>query len=111
MRLGRWLGLIAVMGAIGMLKVSQQTAIWQKAYALGSQAKALHILENDTQRLATQVVALQSPAHLGAALQRRKERLVAWTSLADSPAHVQLAQRIEQSGSGSRTNASGNVVR
>ena len=64
MALKRWFALVGVMVVVGSAKVAQQTAIWQRAYALGRQAAALHDVENETRWLSRDVLALESPARL-----------------------------------------------
>ncbi|MBI4354153.1 MAG: hypothetical protein HY595_02840 [Candidatus Omnitrophica bacterium] len=49
---------------IGLIKVAVAVTVWRSAYAAGRQAVQLHAVENDTQWLETQVVALQAPASL-----------------------------------------------
>lgn len=56
--------LIAVMVAVGWVRVTQQTALRLQAYALGHQRLHLHRVDTDTRWLKAQVVGLQSPARL-----------------------------------------------
>lgn len=56
--------LIAVMVAVGWIRVTQQTALRLQAYALGHQHLQLHRVDTDTRWLKAQVVGLQSPARL-----------------------------------------------
>ncbi len=81
MSLRRWLTLIGVMVALGSAKVAQQTAIWQRAYALGRQAAALHDVENETRWLSRDVLALESPARLAKTMQEQRMNLVGWSVL------------------------------
>lgn len=92
MTLTRWFALIGVLTVLGLAKVSQQTAIWLNAYALGKQANALHQLENSTQWLHTEVAALQSPTHLVKEVAAQHLQLVAWSELPALPNAARLAQ-------------------
>ena len=94
MRPRQWFILIGIMVALGTIKVAQHTAIWQKAYALGRQADAFHVLETETQWLNTQVAALRSPAHLITAMREERMNLVAWTELPSASGTIQLVHSI-----------------
>lgn len=93
MTMGRWFILIGIVMGLGFAKVSQQSAIWLAALELGRQYEKLHALENDTQRLATQVTSLESPAHLLSVMNEQgRGRLVAWSALPPTVQAGQLAQ-------------------
>lgn len=92
MRLNRWFLLIGLMTAIGMARVAQQTAIVLKSYELGQQLAKLHELDNDTRWLQTQVLGMESPAHLTDVMRKQHLALVAWsTAQVDEP--IQQSRR------------------
>lgn len=93
MRLARWLAALAVMTAIGMLMVAQQTAIRLQAYAVGRDLATLQRLQNDTLWMTTQVAKLQSPMRLAVVMQQdARATFVAWSELPAVPRGAQLAQ-------------------
>lgn len=59
-----WAALLGLVLAIGLAKVTLATMMRQSAYAAGARAGTIHELENETQWLETEVVALQAPRHL-----------------------------------------------
>lgn len=69
--------LIAVMVAVGWIRVTQQTALRLQAYALGQQHLQLHRVETDTRWLKVQVVGLQSPARLAKTMKDQHKTFVA----------------------------------
>jgi len=95
MSLRRWACLIGILTALGFLKVSQQTTMWLRAYALGERVRGVHELENETQWLKAHVTALRSPAQLVKAMGDQGFTLVAWSELSPSSAVTQLAQASE----------------
>jgi len=102
----RSLLLMGIVTGLGFAKVTQQTTIWLAAYELGRRSDQFHELENDTLWLKTQVVALQSPAHLAKAMRQERQRLVAsldstrdatlsgveWVARTELPVGSRLAQ-------------------
>ncbi len=89
-----WLIGVAVLVGVGMLRVAQQTAMWQAAYRVGAEAERLHALENDTAWLRTEVLSLHSPSRLAGVMHARRDsdKLVAWSELPKGPARVRVAQ-------------------
>lgn len=87
----RMIALIGIMVAVGGMRVSQQTALRLKGYALGRQQHQVRALENESLWLKAQVVGLQSPVRLAGALKDRHRKLVARTTLASTPQRTQLA--------------------
>ena len=69
--------LIAVMVAVGWIRVTQQTGLRLRAYALGHQQLQLDRVETDTRWLKAQVVGLESPARLTQTMSERHNTLVA----------------------------------
>ena len=92
MTFGRWLALIGLLVAIGMLKVAQETSLALDAYRTGRDYTKLHDLETDTRWLETKVVALQSPIALASTMKERHVQLVAWSRLS-TPLAVASAGR------------------
>lgn len=91
MTLRVWGILIGAMTLLGMLRVSQATALRVKAYAVGQQQRQLHRLENDTRWLHAQVMTLESPDRLVSVMTERNWNLVARSEVSSSPAVVRLA--------------------
>lgn len=87
----RMIALIGIMVAVGGMRVSQQTALRLKGYALGRQQSQVRALENESLWLKAQVVGLQSPARLAGALTDRPRKLVARTTLTATPQRTRLA--------------------
>lgn len=86
MTLTRWWMGLGIVVALGFLQVSQQTTIRLAAYALGRREAHVHALENKTQWLAREVVELQSPARLAAAMKDARTEWLAWSALPPAPA-------------------------
>ncbi|GEM_PF-4032678 len=93
---GRWVAMVGALFAIGMLKVAQETAIWQQAYTVGSQQTAIRALEQDTQWLQRDVLALASPVELSQAMERQQLKLVAWSTVTPAT-HTQSMMLAERS--------------
>ena len=87
----RMIALIGIMVAVGGMRVSQQTALRLKGYALGRQQHQVRALEHEILWLKAQVVGLQSPVRLANVLTDRHRKLVARTTLASTPPKTQLA--------------------
>ena len=87
-----WGVLLGLMTGIGLVRVALATMVWQSAYAAGHQVRQLHTLENDTQWLYTQVVALQAPAHLVKAMAKERPPFVARVELPATLARTRLAK-------------------
>ena len=75
---GLGLGLVT---AIGMLKAVERNSLWLSAYAAGQAVVRLHAMENDTQRLRTDVARRQSPSQLAKTMAESHPTLVAWSTL------------------------------
>jgi len=73
--------LLGVMLVAGFARVTEQTAIWRRAYALGRHTSALESLRTETEWLATQVTGLRSPGRLVGTLAESSGKLVARWSL------------------------------
>ena len=71
--------LVALMVAVGWIRVTQQTALRLQAYALGHQQVQVHRVDTDTRWLHAQVVGLESPARLAKVMKDRHETFVAQT--------------------------------
>ena len=100
MTFGRWLSLVGLVVAIGMMKVAQETSLALDAYRTGRAYAKLHDAETDARWLETKVVALQSPIALASTMKERHVQLVAWSRLttplavaAQSPAPAQRGAR------------------
>ena len=76
--------LIAVMVGLGLAKASERTALQLASYDVGRTMARAHDLENDTERLRTRVIRLQSPAQLVQIMRNQKLDMVAW-SLVNRP--------------------------
>ena len=87
----RMIALIGIMVAVGGIRVSQQTALRLKGYALGRQQHQIRRLEHESLWLKAQVVGLQSPVRLAGVLAGRHRELVARTTLASTPQGTRLA--------------------
>lgn len=83
--------LIGIMVLVGAVRVSQQTALRLRAYALGRQQRQLATLENESLWLNAQVIGLQSPARLAATMQAEHRQLVARSTLPATPSRTQVA--------------------
>lgn len=81
MKLRGWMMLLGVLTVSGLIKVAIAVTLWRSAYGAGQQAAKIHALENDTQWLETQVVALQAPAHLAKAMANERTSFVARVEL------------------------------
>jgi len=91
MTLSRALMVLAIVAALGMLRVAQQTSIRLQAYALGRETARAHELENQALWLRAEVMGLESPARLAQTLNRSKTAFVARTILPSVPRGAQLA--------------------
>ena len=85
MRLAQWFLLIGLLMIVGLLQVTQQTAILLEGYALGHRVRQLHAQETQLSWLHAQVIGLSSPAHLAEVAQERKLTLVAWSTFSPVP--------------------------
>jgi len=81
MKMQQWFLLIGLMAGLGLTKAATQSALWLKSYECGQRYVELHELENDTVWLKTQLVGLQSPAHLIEVMKEQRLQLVAWSEL------------------------------
>ena len=95
MTLRRGFLLIAVMVGIGLAKAAERTALQLSAYDVGRATVWAHDLENDTERLRTRVIRLQSPAQLVQIMRSRKLDMVAW-SLVNHPVAAQPEPAVSQ---------------
>ena len=76
-----WMVLLGLLTIGGFIKVAMTATLWRSAYAAAQQAARIHAIENDTQWLQTQVVALQAPAHLAKTMASERTSFVARTEL------------------------------
>ncbi|MBI2885524.1 MAG: hypothetical protein HYY15_05070 [Candidatus Omnitrophica bacterium] len=93
-KLRRWLFVLGILVAVGMLRVAQQTAVWRAAYRVGADVQRLHALENETAWLHADVLSLHSPTRLAGMMRNRRDqdKLVAWSELPNAPARMRVAQ-------------------
>jgi hypothetical protein len=87
-----WGTLLGVLMAVGLAKVTMATVVWRSAYAAGRQAVQIHTVENDTQWLRADVVALQAPRHLAQVMANDRSPFTARVELPSALVHTQLAQ-------------------
>ena len=80
MPLSRWMMLIALVVAMGYLKVSQQNAIFLSGYAVGERTASVHAKTTDVSWLDVQVTEMASPTHLARIARDRGLNLVAWST-------------------------------
>ena len=86
MMMRRWLALIGFFVGCGVLQVAWQTAAIEKSYEVSERLSRMERLQIEVARVATEVVALESPAHLAQLSSARRLKLVAWSALpADRP--------------------------
>lgn len=103
MRLAHWLLVVAVLMAVGWLRVIQQNGVILSGYAVGSLQHDVHVEETTVAWLDAQVQGLRSPTQLARARAERQLKLTAWAALpASLPPHeanvVQLAAAPEPAG-------------
>ncbi|HAM39964.1 MAG TPA: hypothetical protein DDX89_08250 [Candidatus Omnitrophica bacterium] len=89
---GGWAILLGLLGVTGFVKVAAATMVWRSAYAAGRQAVQIHSVENDTQWLQTDVVALQAPRHLAKVMANERSPFTARVELPAALGHTQVAQ-------------------
>ena len=80
-------GMLVILAATGvaMLRVAQQHAIINSAYAVGDRTKQLYAQHTDVSWLSLEVGGLASPAHLSTVKQQQRLPLVARTTFVPSP--------------------------
>ena len=88
MSLSRWISLIGVVVALGCLKVTQQNAMYLKAYVVGDRLAKVHQQETEVTWLTAEVTGLESPGRLARTAQERQLKLVAWSTLTPERAVV-----------------------
>ena len=81
MSMSRWLMLIGVVVALGLLRVAQRTGLLLQGYATGTLLHDVHREETEVAWLTTQVQGLSSPMHLASAAADQHRALVAWALL------------------------------
>ena len=84
MTLTRWLLVIGIFLAVGMAKVSEQTALLKRSYALAVHSSALSTLENQTRWLNREVAALESPLRLAKTMDSHRMNLVGRSRIAST---------------------------
>jgi hypothetical protein len=81
MRLGGWMGLIAALVGVGMLRVGERTAIVLGGYAVGDRLQRVHEREIEVAWLSAGIAGLASPPRLAEVVKERRLDMVARSML------------------------------
>ena len=87
----QWGMFIGLVMAVGMMKAVERNALWLKAHDVGRREARLHVLENETQRLQTDVSYLQSPSSLAKTMTQSHANFVAWSTFPSAAQRTRVA--------------------